>query len=313
MDPNNNPVQSNTPVEQPVNAAPIEPVAPVPPVEPVESMAPVPPVQPVAAAPVYAVPPATKATPNKNKLIGMIIGAVLIVGSIIVAFMMFAGPSKDDYRKASTATSDAISTYNDMGSAYVSPSSTSTEVSNQLSNLKTARTKFETQFSGLKSMRAISNDGNMSTLYKTAVDKKTKFDAALDAELEAYDKIYPVVIEITDKSSSLADINNFASFVKDMRTKLEALSLTNTVNKDYVSSLISDMKKLEVILPKVQAGRDDYTKYDSTAVSDFYSTITNLSKDDRSWQSNMDKLISDGQMKDELNKLESSLYDKTLK
>lgn len=108
------------------------------------------------------------------------------------------------------------------------------------------------------------------------------------------------------------DASDFLGLVTDIRGDLQALELKATVNKDYVDTLVRDLQKLEALIPKVQAGRDDYTKYDSKVTSDFYDTISDLSKDDRDWRSNMEKLQEDGEMRDELNKIQDVLMDKSV-
>lgn len=293
------------------------PVLPPPPAQNEVTVTPQPVIAPTPAvpqpAPVIAAAPGGQGKPKTGLIIGIAAGAVVLLGGLIAAALLLSGPTKDDYKKADAATQAMSSSYNEMGSVYISTSSTMTEVNNGVNKIKSADEKFNTQFTDLKSMKAISGDKDINKLYQAAADKKVKFDAATNAALEAYDKIFPVVDEIDQRMSSTSDMNGFLTVLSDVREKLEALSLNSQVNKDYVSALIRDIKKLEAVTPKVIAGKQDYTKYDSAAVNDFYDIIDSLSNDDRDWKSNMEKLQSEGKMKDELNNLENALYEKSIK
>lgn len=279
---------------QPSFAQPAAPVMPAPQVSTVMSQS-----QPGGA-------------PKKGLIIGLIVGGVLLVAGLIAAALLLSGPTKDDYKKASTTASDLASAYSAMNMVYLSTSATETEIKNDLGTLKTNREKFNTKFSELKEMKAVSRDKEVDEAYKAATDKKAKLDASLDAQMEAFEEILPVVRKISEGSSSVNDVSDFLELVTDIRGDLQALELKATVNKDYVDTLVRDLKKLEALIPKVQASRDDYTKYDSKVTSDFYDTISDLSKDDRDWQSNMEKLQDDGEMKDELNKIQDVLMDKSV-
>lgn len=248
--------------------------------------------------------------PKIGLIIGAVVGVAVLIAAAIAGFILLSGPTKDDYKKSAATASDAVASYNGMSATYISTSATETELKNDLSTLKTNRSKFDTQFAELATQKAISRDAEVNKLYKAATDKKVRFDNALDAQIEAYEKILPLVIKM---DSTTSDLSAYASMISTLRGDLQALQLNEQVNKDYINSLVRDLKKVEALIPTIVAGRADYRKYDSKATSDYYDTIDSLRNDDRDWKSNMEKLQSDGELRDELNKLEDALVAKTVK
>lgn len=248
--------------------------------------------------------------PKIGLLIGVIVGVAVLIAAAIAGFILLSGPTKDDYKKSAATASDVVATYNGMSATYISTSATETEIKNDLDTLKANRSKFDTQFAELATQKAISRDDEINKLYKAATDKKVKFDNAQNAQIEAYEKILPLVIKI---DSTPSDASAYASMISTLRGDLQALQLNEQVNKDYIASLVRDLKKVEALIPTIVAGKEDYRKYDSKATSDFYDTIDSLSNDDRDWKSNMDKLQSNGELRDDLNKLEDALFAKTVK
>lgn len=262
--------------------------------------------QPFAAPASVAQPGQTK--PKIGLLIGAIVGAAVLIAAVLAGLIFLSGPSRDDYKQSATTANDAISAYNSMSAIYISTSSTETEIKNDLDALKTNRIKFDTKFTELAKQKAVSRDADVDKLYAAATDKKVKFDKALNAEIEAYEKILPLV---TKMDSSPSDVTAYTSMISTLRGSLQTLELNEQVNKDYITALVRDLKTIEGLLPTIVAGKADYRKYDSKATNDFYDTLDSLNDDDRDWKSNMEKLQADGELRDELNKLEESLFTKS--
>ena len=315
------------PVEQPAFQAEVQPqvsqqpapfasqAPPVtPPVSPVASFdqtvepqpSPMQPVgQPVFSGGVMQSVP-TSPTSGLGKKLGLIIGAivgVLAIVAVAVFAMSAFGVSRADYSEAVEATGNMSTAYSSLAVVYVSPYSTETEIKNSLDTMKNNQKKFEEKFTELGKLRAMKSDKDIKAEYKKLVDKKPKFDAALDAAFESYEKVLPLVSSV---NSSTGSTSEGAAVFADLRMKFEGVSgLEHDVNKTFVSSMAEVLKEIEAAATKVAEGRADRSKYDSNAVTQLYDSIDKMRDITSDWTSNLNKLADDGELRDEI----SSLFD----
>lgn len=259
-------------------------------------------------------PVATSNNSNKKPIVGLVagVGGLVVIGIVVAVLLSVMGVSKTDYNEASSQASDVISSYNEAGSTYLSASSTTTELKNGLDKIKSSVDEFETGLTELGDMKAVKKDKEVKESYEQVMDKKSKFDKAIGAAMEAYESVLPELTNYSASSTSTSSINNAINNIASVKNSLRAIEgLTHETNKQLVSELTSQFTKLETLAIKVKAGRDDYKKYDSAAVSEYYKVTTDVSRSLRDWQSNLDRLGDEGEMKNELNDLASLLSKKT--
>ena len=134
----------------------------------------------------------------------------------------------------------------------------------------------------------------------------------MDASSEVYEKIMPVMIKLTKATSSYSSSNDTLTAITDVRQSMEGLDLKTDINKTYATGLVEQIKILEEIIPKIIAMNTDYKKYDASVSQQYYDAIDKLSSLDKDWQSNLDKMATEGDIKDQLNNLGNLLYDKYL-
>lgn len=293
------------------------PVVPIP-----ENNAVVPP-QPVptqpAPAPMQPVPmtapsfgaPLSGQTRNNKKLItiGAIVAGVLLLAvvAIVVLFSLFSA-SKKDYQVASDKMVQLNSAYNKIGSSYLSRYSTATEINNAVDTMKTARQDFNTQFDQLGNLKAVRLNKDANKLYLSAKTEKVKFNQAYDVAIESYENIYPALSSIGSLSSS-DPVPSYNTILQ----KLNSITgLQQDMNKTYLSDLKASITKLSGLAAKVVAGRNDYTKYDSSVVSSYYDEISKLSDISKNYSSNLDKLTTNGDMTSDLSSLDTLLFNKSV-
>ncbi len=310
------PMQMQTP--QPVQPQFQQPTAPQPSTfgqPPQPMMTPQPTMFGSAPQPVMGMP-APKKGLGKGALFGIIggaVGLVLLIIGLILALTIFGGPSKDDFRKAGDKLNEATTSYNTMTSLqYISTySATETTVKNDLQKIKDVKAKVNATVDELGKMKAV-NDSDVKDAYNKLKDKMAAFDKTMDAGSEVYEKIMPVMIKLTKATSSYASSNDLLASLTDIRKSLEGLDLKTDINKTYATGLVAQIKILEDVLPKKIAMSTDYTKYDSAVSQKYYDAIDELSNLDDDWQSNLDKISNEGEIKDQLNNLGTLLYDKYL-
>lgn len=282
--------------------APVAPVVPAP--------APAPQPFPVPATPVGS-SPGGNYSPRSGPKLGLILGliggfiglVILIVGGIFVATALL-GVSKADYQTAYDTTSDLRDSYSDIGSVYISSYSTETEIKNGVDTITKAKDAVNENYEKLSNLKAIKSDSDVAVSFKKLSDKKPKFDTAMDATLEAYGEILPAISGISASSSS-------STKLKQLRMGLEGLTgLKDQNNKDFVASMITTLTKLEVLAAKIQAGRNDYRLYDSSAVRSYYDAADDMSAAIKDWQSNLTKMGEEGELADEINDLGELITNK---
>lgn len=306
--------------QEPSNASG-QPVAPQPNQQP--QPAPVPqPMQPGGVMPPNQQPmpmpmpgPVQKKGASKGLIFGIIGGVValiLLVVGVILALVVFGGPSKNDYASANVKLNEVKDSYNQLTSLeYVSTYGvTATSVQTNLDKLKSIKSNVDTGVSELGKMRAMNNK-DVKASYNALEAKMPSFDTAMDTYIEVYDKIMPVVVKLDDATnSSSATSSSVMSAITATRQSLEVLNLQQEVNKTYAQGLISQIKILEDAASKYLAMKAGTLAYDSTIVSQYYAASSALTDLDKDWQSDLQKVADSGEIRDQLNNLGDVLYEK---
>jgi hypothetical protein len=303
--------QNDTPPSvQPTPQPVFQPPQQEPVVQPTQFQQPQPSMQPAVQAPVMTTVPKKKL--SKNVLIGIIAGAaVLVLGLIVALAIIFAGPSKADYKQAMDTTESAREAWSKMAGVYVSSSSTQTELTNSVDTMKDARTDLYKQLDVLAKNKAITADKDVKEKWQVVLDKKTKLDAALSARIEAYETIYPIVISMDSSPSTQTEAR---AMLVDAQAKMSAITgLTDENNKKYVERIKSDLDKLIVVIDKVIVMRQDPSKYDSTVMNTYYDLTTDLTDADRDWASTSKKQMDDSDIRKEMTSLSEAISDKYYK
>lgn len=303
--------QNDTPPSvQPTPQPVFQPPQQEPVVQPTQFQQPQPSMQPAVQAPVMTTVPKKKL--SKNVLIGITAGAaVLVLGLIVALAIIFAGPSKADYKQAMDTTESAREAWSKMAGVYVSSSSTQTELTNSVDTMKDAKTDLYKQLDVLAKNKAITADKDVKEKWQVVLDKKTKLDAALSARIEAYETIYPIVISMDSSPSTQTEAR---AMLVDAQAKMSAITgLTDENNKKYVERIKSDLDKLIVVIDKVIVMRQDPSKYDSTVMNTYYDLTTDLTDADRDWASTSKKQMDDSDIRKEMTSLSEAISDKYYK
>jgi hypothetical protein len=252
----------------------------------------------------------TQSTSKKKLLTWLVPGAAVLVIAVLAVLLLpkLFSVSQADYKKANDVSEEARTAYNKISSVYITTSSTATEVKNDTDTIKTSFKTFSEKFDELGKLKAVKRDKDIAQLYKTADEKKVKFDAAMTTVIEVYEKILPA---LEDESYSSAE---GVEVLTRMRQSLESVTgLKDSINTDFVKDTVAKLKELEVLAAKVEAGRADYKKYDSTATSAYYDGIDKLTDISSAWQSNLEKKVDDSSVRSEMSKLSDKIFEKSLK
>ena len=134
----------------------------------------------------------------------------------------------------------------------------------------------------------------------------------MDALSEVYGKLLPAMSEFSGASSSY-NLSNLAASIKKTRQDLKNADIKHEYNKKFVKDFTEQLENMEEMLPKIIEMRSDYKKYDSSYMTEFYTINTKIQKIAREWQSNMQKIGEEGELRNELNSLEDTLVDKVNK
>ncbi len=282
-----------------------------PPVVPMPQ--PVPP-QPTPGMP-YQMPPKKKM--SKGALWGIIggsIGLIILIVGIVLAVIFLGGPSKADYQAAQEKMNSIITKYNKVSSSlsYVSTSETKSSLESNRDKITTAKSDINKAFTDLGKMKAVTNDKEVREKYDNIKNRLEKFNEVMDALGEVYGKLLPAMSEYASTSSSY-NISNLATSIKKTRQDLKNADIKHEYNKKFVKDFTEQLEKMEEMLPKIIEMRSDYKKYDSSYMTEFYTINTKIQKIAREWQSNMQKIGEEGELRNELNSLEDTLVDKVNK
>ena len=281
------------------------PVVPVP--------QPVPP-QPTPGMP-YQMPPKKKM--SKGALWGIIggsIGLIVLIVGIVLAVIFLGGPSKADYQAAQEKMNSIITKYNKVSSSlsYISTSETKSSLESNRDKITTAKGDINKALTDLGKMKAVTNDKEVREKYDNIKNRLEKFNEVMDALGEVYGKLLPAMSEYTSTSSSY-NISNLATSIKKTKQDLKNADIKHEYNKKFVKDFTEQLEKMEEMLPKIIEMRSDYKKYDSSYMTEFYTINTKIQKIAREWQSNMQKIGEEGELRNELNSLEDILVDKVNK
>ena len=308
MDDNNNKSQPQTPPQPQFQQAPQQPQVQQP--QPQQQF----PQQPVMGTP-YQMPPKKKMSKGAMwGIIGGIVGLVVIILGVVLAVLLLSGPSKADYKAAGEKLNETIEIYNKAASSlsYISTSETETSLKSNRDKLAKTKSEINDRLTEIGKMKAVTGDKEVREKYEVLKSKLEKFNTAVDAFGEVYEKIMPVIIEFSDSSNS-SNISTLESAVKKARQDLKGADIKNEHNKKFVKDFTAQLEKLEEMLPKVAEMKSDYKKYDSNYISDFYDTLTAIQKTAREWSSGLQKIAEEGEIRDELNNLGTILADKVNK
>jgi hypothetical protein len=251
--------------------------------------------------------------PGKKSKLGLILGlsiggGALIIGSLILVLLLVlgGGVSKQDFAEAYQKTETMSASYNKI-STYVTTYYTETEIRNNLDTLKNNLAAFNDSYKEVGDTKAVKNDKEAKDLYQKIADRKAKFDEAIDAMIEVYEKILPAIVTMKDDYS----VTNYNDLVVSYQKVVEAMDgVKSSVNKDFVDSLSSIVVKMKPVAVKRQAGIDDYKKYDSNASTQWYALEKEWRDATTDWQSNFEKLANDGELKDQIYALSGYLFNK---
>ena len=282
-----------------------------PPVVPMPQ--PVPP-QPTPGMP-YQMPPKKKM--SKGALWGIIggsIGLIVLIVGIVLAVIFLGGPSKADYQAAQEKMNSIITKYNKVSSSlsYVSTSETKSSLESNHDKITTAKGDINKALTDLGKMKAVTNDKEVREKYDNIKNRLEKFNEVMDALGEVYGKLLPAMSEYASTSSSY-NISNLATSIKKTKQDLKNADIKHEYNKKFVKDFTEQLEKMEEMLPKIIEMRSDYKKYDSSYMTEFYTINTKIQKIAREWQSNMQKIGEEGELRNELNSLEDILVDKVNK
>lgn len=246
--------------------------------------------------------------------IGAGIGALLLITIAVLVVVSIFSVSRDDYKAAYSHATDAQSAYTKMSNLrYVSSYSTETQIENALDSFKKSQERLDQEIDELSETKAIQRDNKASELYAAFTEKKQAFDKATTAIVEVYEHVLPALSGFSTTSSS--DQARIIRIVNTARSELEAAEgkLKSDVNKQFVGKMTTLFKRYAALAKKVQAYRADYSKYDSSVASDYLSTSTDITTAIRDWQSDIQKLAEDAEIKEEFNELSQYLAEKMVR
>ena len=272
------------------------------------------PPQPMAGAP-YQMPPKKKMSKGVLwGIIGGVIGLIIIIVGIVLAILFLSGPSKSDYKDAGDKLNSIIEVYNKTSSSlsYISTSETKASLESYRNKLAKAKSDISDKLVELGKMKAVSGDKEVREKYDNLKNKLEKFNEAIDAFDEVYGKILPVIMEFSNDSVS-SSLSSVESVIKKSLQDLKKVDAKNENNKKFIKDFTAQLEKLEEMIPKVIEMKEDWKKYDSNFVSNFYDTLTATQKTIREWTSGLQKLGEEGEIRNELNNLEDVLLEKANK
>ena len=272
------------------------------------------PPQPTPGMP-YQMPPKKKM--SKGALWGIIggsIGLIILIVGIVLAVIFLGGPSKADYQAAQEKMNSIITKYNKVSSSlsYISTSETKSSLESNRDKITTAKGDVNKALTDLGKMKAVTNDKEVREKYDNIKNRLEKFNEVMDALGEVYGKLLPAMSEYASTSSSY-NISNLATSIKKTKQDLKNADIKHEYNKKFVKDFTEQLEKMEEMLPKIIEMRSDYKKYDSSYMTEFYTINTKIQKIAREWQSNMQKIGEEGELRNELNSLEDILVDKVNK
>ena len=193
------------------------------------------PQQPVMGAP-YQMPPKKKMSKGALwGIIGGIIGLVVIIDGVVLAVLLLSGPSKADYKAAGEKLNETIEIYNKAASSlsYISTSETETSLKSNRDKLAKTKSEVNDRLAEIGKMKAITGDKEVREKYEALKNKLEKFNTAVDAFEEVYEKIMPVIIEFSDGRNS-SNFSSVESTIRKARQNLKNVDAKKETNKKFI-------------------------------------------------------------------------------
>ena len=257
----------------------------------------------------YQMPPKN----NKNFVwIGILVGAVVLIGIIIAVLFAVFSVSKEDYREA----------YSQMGEVSSANSRLSTELSSiQYSVSSATDTKFDNDAKAIEDSISKIREENE----KLGELKAMKVGEGKDKYQEFNEKLDKSLTFISDAVKSLKDIRDAASVCDDTTStsSSDAAAVKGAVNKcvdalkeiddtpnedvkEYAKGMSTEMENLSSIVDKT-AGLTDpygsqYSQYKSLR-DQLYDVQSNLQDIVTDFRSNFEKHAKEASVKDQANDL----------
>lgn len=340
MDPSQQPQQPAVPAYEPVGPpAPVAPVPqpqayqPVPPVAPTP-VAPAPqpivpagaPVQPAAAwNPVAPQQPAQQtaipaAQPKPHmKMSGRLVMVIVASGLILMALAAYliAGRSltpisETDYEDFYTTTSALSEAHTHVNVKYLYITvKTSEEAATAASERKAYYDEFSKQWEKLAASKVAKQDAEVRAVVDKIKEKKTKFDAVQQTNIEVYEKVAFLAGDYYNAENSFKDP---VTPLVELRTKASNVSnLKSEANKEYVKNIIAWLDEILPLATKMKAMRANLDLYDPKVLSDYTKAEGKLSNISDTWS---DSIESQGEAADisvEIESLSSLALDRSTK
>lgn len=246
---------------------------------------------------------------NKKKLFIGIAAVLVILAITIGGFFLFRSLTTlqiEDYDAANEKIQDAQTALSKINSVYISQYDTETKLKNELDTFKKYREDLDTNIAELADLKAIKRDGDFKKAYEDLISKKEKFDIFYDTQVEVYEKVMPVVLNMDLVSATLTKeqaVQKIRSAKNDF-SKIKGLE--SDINKEYVDQMIIQLGNMEKASVRI-ASSQQYNSSDYNDLRDALSKITDAGTD---WDSNLSKLGENGNIRDELNDLSDIYYEK---
>lgn len=274
------------------------------------------------SAPQAPVPPQAPLAPRPSKK-GLWIGlagiAVILIGvAVVVLVVVFAGPSKADYKKAQEKAQAAADSYNDFRSDFrgVSSRLSSTVDKSDIKKAQEALADYEAKVAELDGQRAFKDD-EAKKLYDDFVEKNKEFVSFMGSLLASGDTIADVTTDCSaQKASGLSsgDTATIGDRYNDALTPcLESIEkLSKSDNKplaDYAKELHGLYKDQQALFAKLQSA---YQSGNMTAArSVTYEIQSQARKFSSISASEVNDAIKETAVQDQLNALGEYLTDKS--
>lgn len=233
-------------------------------------------------------------------------GLIVLVGlGVLFYFLFFAGVSKADYQEAQEVGSEMVVAYNQTTRAYVSTTASESATESALETLRSGRDTLNEKYDEFKDLKAITRDEEAAKLFDPIEEKKPVLDEYYATTEEIYEKIVPLIRELSSVSSS-ADVDERIALLKQAQEDIETIDVSQQVNVDYVN-------ELRGVVPEFVAAVEEYAEsddYDSGLYQRISSLSDELTSADDNWQEAYNDLKDRAQMKDDVDALSAYLSEK---
>lgn len=249
---------------------------------------------------------------NNNNRRKLFISVATIIAALAIAiggFFLFQSMTKlqlKDYDAANEKIQNAQTALSKINSVYISQYDTETKLKNELDTFKKYREDLDTNIAELADLKAIKRDGDFKKAYEDLISKKEKFDIFYDAQVEVYEKVMPVVLNM-DLGSATLTKEQAVEKIRSAKNDFNNIKgLESDINKEYVDQMIIQLGNMEKASVRITSSQQ-YISSDYDDLRDALSKITDAGTD---WDSNLSKLGENGNIRDELNDLSDIYYEK---